>query len=943
MTKKASSPSTSIPLRHNPDCSRCHLSDKSPLVCFPLSRGECEPTTRMLLVAEAPTMADIREKTHLSGNVGQKFLYLLDRANIKEESLDLTYAVKCLTPKGKKPNKKAINACSPYLKYEILKRKPKVIVALGSIVAEQTIKGWSSLPIGEKQSRISYYRGFPVWSTFEVTVKDKTYSHSCWVMPTFSVGACLHSWELDDLFVYDLKNAVEYSRGNIAIKEPTTEFTVATCFDSAQRLIALIAERARSGGGLVLDLETTGLDPLQDRILCAGFCWEKGVAHVLPILGQHCEEFWTPDEKQKILEALGDALQDARLWGQNFKFDAKFLRRLLGLHKLNHDFDTMIAHHVLDENKPQRLTFLAQYYLGWDKYDQAMKPYVDEQGNPDYSLAPNEVCWKYLAFDVDATFQLRSLFIPRLKKEKVVTAFKIGLGLSQPLANIEYNGIHIDRREFQNLIQRYKKQAGDALKSLRGYAERWLARAEIDDLPKAQVKERAEDFLAESGFMDGFKEAFKGKSWTEVRRWVALQEGKRRAEKFNPISTKQFQALLIAVGATLNKKTKAGGISTDKTVLSALALKDNAAGRVARLVGDLRSSNKMLSTYLDGSSVDCKQSGIVFNAPSGGMYNLVTDRSYIHGNYSIARTRTGRLAGGLLMTLPRLGGLRRPFIPDDPEKDVLISADYNKAELRVMAWLAMDDTMLRELLNGVDLHSRMAITVKLGRDPTDAEFDRLLEKFLKLPDWKQQRAVAKGVNFGIPYGRMAPSIVDGNPDSFPLDMPKKQRIASVQAMIDAYFVKYHHIREYMQDQIYIAKKRGYLRSRVSGRKRRLSGADWFFSDYGQRTSTWGKDWSHIEREAQNFQIQEIASSELAKATVRVQKAIDDQKIPGMRILKTVHDQLLFNVRRGYEEEAKNLIVTYMSSVLPATKKSPCEMPIVVDADVQKWWGDNEYE
>ena len=84
------------------------------------------------------------------------------------------------------------------------------------------------------------------------------------------------------------------------------------------------------------------------------------------------------------------------------------------------------------------------------------------------------------------------------------------------------------------------------------------------------------------------------------------------------------------------------------------------------------------------------------------------------------------------------------IVPDGPD-DVFLNVDYSKLELRVMAWLANDPVMIKELLAGIDLHMRMAVTARLMRDPTDEEFEEIQKDVSP-----NERAVAKGVNFGKP-------------------------------------------------------------------------------------------------------------------------------------------------------------------------------------------------
>ena len=264
----------------------------------------------------------------------------------------------------------------------------------------------------------------------------------------------------------------------------------------------------------------------------------------------------------------------------------------------------------------------------------------------------------------------------------------------------------------------------------------------------------------------------------------------------------------------------------------------------------------------------------------------------------------------------------------------IISVDYAKAELCVMCWLANDIRMIKELTSGVDLHSHMAVTIKLNRMPTDAEYARML------PDIeKNERALAKQVIFGVGYGRQAPSIVEAFPHLFPDKMKKWDRIKKVDGIIDAFWKKYPDIYNHMQDQILQAKRTGKLRTALVGRYRRFDHARaWFRSPHSKGCQFRDKDIQKMERQAMNFDVQSTASDELSKATLRVYNAIKQAKIPGLRIMLSIHDQLMFNCKRDYISDAIPLIKEAMQSVLPKGNGRLYDVPLSVDPELMSRWG-----
>ena len=862
------------PLKTDPDCKRCELCESSGTVCC---SGTGPKTASILVFGEALGANEEELGKPFVGDAGYKLNWLLKRAKLKRKELRIRNVVNCRPPKNRKPKKKELDACWPYVLREILTVKPKVIVALGATAINQLfveplykVQATTGIEIKNTgQINVDRWRGFPKKQTFEYqTKKGETLTHTCWIVPTYHPAACLHNWELDDLAVFDLKLAKEYASGNIVLQDPKTKVTVADTYKKARDLLRTLKRLS----SVVLDYEATGTDPHSAQILCAGFCWKAGYASVLPLRKQGGKHFW-PKEQQRIIEReFKEVLRTANLIGQNLKFDNKLSRKLTGLVDYRVVFDTLIAHHNVNETHPHNLTFLCQWYLRWTKYDAVMKQFLSEEHG--YRDAPNKLIWRYCGMDVDGTFQVRKKLIPELKAERVVRPFKIHLGLINTIADMEFRGISIDKKRLLRLSAYYRKQRDQSWKRLQRIAIRYL--------------------------------------------------GKEAGLEFNPRSSQQLGKLIIETGTTLKKKTKGGAnLSVDKYVLAALALKKNTAGRIAKHIQDIRKAGKNVSTYLDGE--DGKSAFIQW----------VTESDRLHPNVNIGKVRTGRLSviDPPVQTVPRTGCLRTIIVPDTRDS-ILIAVDYEKIELCVMAWLANDQVMVRELLAGMDLHTRMALTVRLGRDPTDQEFKDLFDTV-----GKDDRAIAKGVNFGVPYGRSADAIAEANPEVFPLGMNRQQRKAKVQGWMDTYFEKYEGVTEYRDHQIYLAHKQGFIRSKIYNRKRRLNGVVWYNSSQGLATSKRDADLSHLEREALNCQIQSIAGDILATATKRCYEGIQRVSLPGFRIVMSIHDELIFNVKKKYAQDAIRLITKWMASELPKGKGRKYTVPLKVDAEEQRCYGE----
>jgi DNA polymerase-1 len=292
-----------------------------------------------------------------------------------------------------------------------------------------------------------------------------------------------------------------------------------------------------------------------------------------------------------------------------------------------------------------------------------------------------------------------------------------------------------------------------------------------------------------------------------------------------------------------------------------------------------------------------------------------------------------------------MGPVRSFFIPDVPkfggEPDhVYLTVDYDKIELRVMCWESNDPVMYRELTSGIDLHTHMAVVMRLKRMPTPEEFASIS----LLIDKGTERALAKAVNFGIPYGRSAAGIVDAkeNAEIFPLGMDRRTRIKKVQKVIDLWWKKYRKIKEWSDQTIWEMKKRDGLVVDSLGRKRRLDGYKWLTTKYGRGIDRFRLEMEEMERQAVNFKVQSRASAELHRATRRVHDGMKKIRIPTLRVVMSVHDELVFCVHRNWVDDAEHHIPVWMNTVLRKAPGHKYELPLRVNVDRERAYG-QKYE
>lgn len=289
------------------------------------------------------------------------------------------------------------------------------------------------------------------------------------------------------------------------------------------------------------------------------------------------------------------------------------------------------------------------------------------------------------------------------------------------------------------------------------------------------------------------------------------------------------------------KRTKKGAYSTTEEILEKYAH----SHPIVELILKIRRLRKLLATYINALPA---------------LINPATGK--IHTSYNQTVTATGRLSS----TNPNLQNIpvrsddgreiRRAFIADPG--DLFLSADYSQIELRLMADLSGDSSMIEAFRNGVDIHQ--ATAAKIYKEPLESVSD-------------DQRRSAKTANFGIIYGISAFGLAER------LGIPR----AEAKALISGYFESYPGVKEYMERSIEQARTDGYVTT-IMGRKR-------FLPDINSRNAVVR---GYAERNAINAPLQGSAADIIKRAMVDISAAMEREGLKS-RMIMQVHDELIFNV------------------------------------------------
>lgn len=350
-------------------------------------------------------------------------------------------------------------------------------------------------------------------------------------------------------------------------------------------------------------------------------------------------------------------------------------------------------------------------------------------------------------------------------------------------------------------------------------------------------------------------------------------------EEFNISSPKQLGDILFEKLNLVDKpkKTKTGQYSTAEDVLSYLA-KDH---EIVSNVIEYRGLSKLKSTYVDALPEQI---------------NPKTNR--VHTEYSQTVAATGRLSSinPNLQNIPirteRGRQIRKAFIPRN-EDFILMAADYSQIELRIIAALSEETTMIESFQRGEDIHASTAAQV----------FGIPIEEVTR-----EQRSNAKTVNFGIIYGVSA----------FGLSNQTELSRSEAKELIDTYYQTYPKLRAYMNNQVNFARDHGYV-STVLGRRR-------YLKDINNNNAIVR---GAAERNAINAPIQGSAADIIKIAMIQIHKLLEEGNYKTKMLLQ-VHDELVFDMHKEERDTLAPLIKKKMENAFKLS------VPLIVDMG----YGDN---
>ncbi|MBL8032519.1 MAG: DNA polymerase I, partial [Leptospiraceae bacterium] len=387
--------------------------------------------------------------------------------------------------------------------------------------------------------------------------------------------------------------------------------------------------------------------------------------------------------------------------------------------------------------------------------------------------------------------------------------------------------------------------------------------------------------------------AYLGELGREYKKKISHAEKKisrLAGEDFNISSTKQLQVILFEkLKIESGRKTEKGALSTDQNVLEELRSSHAIIGHIL----DYRFYSKLLSTYVEALPQHVSKA---------------TGR--VHTSLSQVTAATGRLSSidPNLQNIPIKGeegsALRAAFIASKGRK--LLSLDYSQIELRILAHYCSDENLIAAYKSDQDIHDRAAYMLFRSRyNETKADFSgesrdvvfevnaAELKKMKAIPAFADFRSQAKVLNFSIVYGVT----------EFGLARNLSITRGEAKELMANYFAAFPGIKTYMQQAIEAAREKGYAEN-LFGRRRIIG--DLKNSNRFVREGA--------ERLAINTPIQSTAADLIKKAMIAIQQKIRHNKMESRMVLQ-IHDELLFDVAAGEEQDLKAMAQKEMEGVV----------------------------
>lgn len=778
-----------------------------------------------------------------------------------------TQALKCRTFEQNASNPD-VKACREYLDKEIEFYKPKWILALGN-EALLSVTG---------RSGIMTYRG-----------KIFTRPEGAEVIATVSPSAVKRNPGQRPGYLADLRLFVNRTKGRTS-GIPKPNYTVVDTrakLDKLKKALSITSD-------INFDVETVSdyykddgrIVSLSATCIIETKSGPKRMVFALPLY--HPESPWRRKHRAVLRYLKPELEKIPKVTAHNGPYDVKWMK-WYGVN-IKFTFDTMLAIHLLNENVQKSLKPQAQARLGVEPWGIDTKNLLEK---------PLPEILEYNVLDTWYMYYIKQQLVQELKAQpRLIPIFKyILMDGANELIGSEMRGIWLD-------VPRLKERTPIVQEKLDDIERRILEEAGLDIGPENYTPLLANTELDTSD-INGWPVT----GWPVKK--VLKTRGPVYAEpNFNASNFARWM-LFDHLGLPIIErgKEKANGDEGDPSMAEGvlLTLKDNHP--VVPLMLERVTYQKTLSSFFE---------------PYKELYD---DNHRIHTNFKLAGTVTGRLSSGkndpdkISAVRGKLRGVNLQQVPRDPlVRGVFgappgwsfVEADYSQVELRIVAFLSRDRTMLHLYKTGADIHLATASSV------------------LGIPEsrvTKDERKKAKAVNFGFVYGMGWRKFISTAFEKYQAVFTEEE----ARAVREAFFDHFQGLQPWHAKQRRLVRQYGRVQSPI-GRIRHLP--DIYSPEEGVR--------AEAERQAINSPVQSFGSDMAVVSMVRINRKFRKRGIQG-HCLGLVHDAINYEIRDDHVAEALPIIKDVMEDMSIIRKKFGVHMdvPIIADLKLGQHWGDTE--
>lgn len=598
---------------------------------------------------------------------------------------------------------------------------------------------------------------------------------------------------------------------------------------------------------IAIDTESSGLNYFVDELYSIQFSINNNSSHFC---------FFDKIDKQLLIQLFNN--QDITFIFHNAQHDLRFLKQN-GIYNARCDFDTMLAAHMLNENSPNGLKPLTWLYTQHGGYEKEVKQYLSQNNIKNFKNIPINILLKYACYDSMITFQLYQYFTNRFEIEDPTVKFNFYnyvMPAVEMIHNVEMTGVQLDFVYLEEYLKNLKKKVVAIENELYEIAGYKFNLGSSKDLSKVLRN------------LPGFK---------------VLTD-----EKGNKLLTKN------------------GDLKLDKKTLLMYSEKSDLPFMTK--ISEYNHYTKEISQL--GSTIEKRQNfKILFDKEAesettGFLASVYKGR--LHGGYKLHGTETGRMSGGgglnstvNWQNMPKTKEFRKLFLPS--KNTVFGTSDYDAMEVCIASQIAGSGVLEQLILEDKDMHCYTAVQLMemLGIKTTYEEVvAKTKVEGQEDPKFLKYRADAKGVNFSGLYG----STKYGMASSFGVSIEDGEKF------LNAFYLSYPEIKEYMDEYREYAKKYGYVKT-LLGRKKRLPQLTYIgkdsFTNYQASYSV-----NNLLNAAINAPIQGTSGQVTLIAMTNIWKEFKRLNLKS-KVLINVHDEIVTEIDVNELEIVESIIKTCM--------------------------------